>query len=240
MFASRHFPPQSELEVCGIVTTKKMEGWLKKQRELLEIESQSEASQLLEKIRFLPSKLCEQEGLSICNLEVLSTKTELFGRCCVEFQKIGKLSIPSGFKVGDEVTIISSEQSLDSEEEGDDSRELHGLVKKCNNYSIEIVFDEYERSLAYPPLRLNLRPSLTTHHRMMDVLEKLQSTPHPLFNLVHSPDDFPIYSSFLHFENERVSKWYNGLLNESQKEAIDCCLNSSLVSIIHGPPGTGE
>lgn len=217
-----------------------MENWIKKQRELLELESQSEAAQLLEKIHSLPSKLCEQEGLSICNLEVASTKTELFGRCCVEFQKIGKQSMPSGFKVGDEVTIISSEQNSDSDDDGEDTKELNGLVKKCSNFSIEIIFDEYERRLAYPPLRLNLKPSLTTHKRMMNALQQLQSTPHPLFSLVHSPEDFSIHKSFLYFDNEKVSKWNNCQLNESQKEAIECCLNSSLVSIIHGPPGTGR
>lgn len=35
-------------------------------------------------------------------------------------------------------------------------------------------------------------------------------------------------------------KYYNQGLNQSQHEAIEKCLSSRDVSLIHGPPGTGK
>ena len=34
--------------------------------------------------------------------------------------------------------------------------------------------------------------------------------------------------------------WFNTSLNDNQKEVISFCLNSSKISVIHGPPGTGK
>jgi len=98
--------------------------------------------------------------------------------------------------------------------------------------------EEYNGNLAHSPLRINLRPSLTTHRRMMDALNQLQISAHPLFYHVYFPTE-RFCGPLLYLNGEKVTKWYNSGLNSSQKEAIECSLNSSLVSIVHGPPGTG-
>jgi len=40
-------------------------------------------------------------------------------------------------------------------------------------------------------------------------------------------------------KNASIS-WFNNSLNVNQKEVVSFCLNSPLVSVIHGPPGTGK
>lgn len=216
-----------------------MEEWIKEYRALLEMEVTEEATALSDRIATLSAKACENEGLSIINLEVLATRTELFGRCCVEFQKIGKAALPTSFKVGDEVSIIPANTrstAIIATRKGDedDESEIFGLIKSTGQFSIEVVLDEYDDRLIDFPLRLNLRPSMKTHVKMMEVLTSMVQSPHPLLSMLYrSQNTFD--KRGLTIGSTKVNSWYNEGLNESQKQAVETCLNASLVSIVHGP-----
>jgi len=41
-------------------------------------------------------------------------------------------------------------------------------------------------------------------------------------------------------EIKSLDSWFNTSLNVNQKEVISYCLNSTQLSVIHGPPGTGK
>lgn len=219
-----------------------MEDWIKHQRALLELELAEEATLLSDRIASLSAKACENEGLSMVNLETVATRTELFGRCCVEFQKIGKVALPTCFKVGDEVTIISantrgtiSSSSSNKEADNEHESEMFGLIKSTSQFSIEVVIDEYDDRLIDFPLRLNLRPSMKTHTKMMEALAKIAQSAHPLLSMLYRPKESIFEQRMLINGNIKISQWYNNRLNESQKNAIETCLNATNVSIVHGP-----
>jgi hypothetical protein len=217
-----------------------MEDWIKHHRALLELEVAEEASLLSDRITFLSAKACENEGLSIVNLEVLATRTELFGRCCVEFQKIGKAALPTCFKVGDEVTIIPADTRNTTNTSGEtgsfqEDCDIFGLIKSTSQFTIEVVIDEYDDRLVDFPLRLNLRPSMKTHSKMMEALVSMAQSPHPLLTLMYRPKEIVFDQKMLVNGNSKIINWYNNGLNESQMNAIETCLNASYVSIVHGP-----
>jgi hypothetical protein len=213
-----------------------MEEWVKDQRRLLCLEVEEESSQLADKIQSLSSKACEDEGLSMVNMCMSSCRTELFGRCCVELQKVTRAVLPTGFKVGDEVCLLSSNSRPVTAVGGDEEDvlvdELFGLVKSISQFTIDVVFDDYDDRLVDFPLRLNLRPSLKTHTKMMESLSLLSASPHPLLSLLHGSQDIV---PRLVTDNVRVQHWHNNGLNEAQQSAVEICLNASLVSIVHGP-----
>lgn len=218
-----------------------MEDWIRNQRRLLDLEAQSETAILAEKISSLSGKQCESEGLSILSLEITQMRNELFGRCCLTLEKVYKLPLNVGFKVGDEVSLVSMSNekpaTKGSDKTSQESNDLFGLVRFCNQQFIEIVVDDYDDSMLDPPYRLNLRPSLKTHLKMMEALTNLVDTPHPLFSLIHRtglPQTSNL-SSYLIQDQVKVDNWVNQNLNPSQKKAVECCLNSRLVGVIHGP-----
>ena len=215
-----------------------MEGWIRKQRELLELESQAESVLLSDKIQSLTGKQCESEGLSILNLDVSEVKNALFGRCCLVLEKIAKLPLHVGFKVGDEVSLVSmnSEKSSTSKKDENEVVEIFGLVKSCNQQFIEIVVDDYDDTMLEAPYRLNLRPSMKTHEKMMDALSNLAHHPHPLFSLLNRKAEIQQnLESYLISDQIKVDSWVNSNLNDSQRQAVECCLNANLVGVIHGP-----
>lgn len=210
------------------------------QRRLLELEASVEAAQLNDKISSLPSKQCEEEGLSILNLETTGSHTELFGRCAVELQKIGRLPMPAAFKVGDEVLVRRSTGSSGSRKEVDRDKGdevvdvVFGLVKRINPFTIEIIVDEYEDLLEDLPLRMDLRANQRTHLKMLEVLNDLSQAPVPLFNMIYTYDkNQPIPG--LKDSAFKAKRWFNSNLNESQKSAVETAISASKVAIIHGP-----
>lgn len=207
--------------------------WIKRQKELLSLEAGEETQQLRDKITQLPGKQCERDGLSIVNLELISSQTTLFGRSKVEFQKLGRALLPSGLKVNDEVNIRPVGATADVEP-------VWGLIKKISPHSIEVVVEEYDEVLLEPPLRLDLCPSRKTHEKMMAALDDLGKKPPLLADQIYDKG-YPI-DPYTDLAREKVSvaSWFSSTLNESQQEAVTTALSCSKIGIIHGPPGTGK
>jgi superfamily I DNA and/or RNA helicase len=86
---------------------------------------------------------------------------------------------------------------------------------------------------------IKLAPDHRTTGIMKTVLRELESKPFEksLFEYLHDgviPKNYeePVTSETLHFTN--------GRLNESQQKAVIAITQNSLVTIVHGPPGTGK
>jgi ATP-dependent RNA/DNA helicase IGHMBP2 len=60
---------------------------------------------------------------------------------------------------------------------------------------------------------------------------------HHLLDIAFDNDD-PTPSNFS--ANTGPSQWFNENLDQSQREAVSFALSSRDISIIHGPPGTGN
>lgn len=207
--------------------------WIKQQKELLSLEAGEETQQLRDKISHLPGKKCERDGLSIVNLELISSQTTLFGRSKVEFQKLGRAMLPNGLKVNDEVSIRPVGATAEVEP-------AWGLVKKISPYSIEVVVEEYDDVLFEPPLRLDLCPSRKTHEKMMAALDDLTNKRPLLADQIYDKSYSINQFTDLVRDKVSVSSWFSSTLNESQQEAVNIALSCSKIGIIHGPPGTGK
>ena len=213
--------------------------WIESQNELLDWEREEETGQLTDKISSLSAKACQSEGFSLLNLEVDSTRSALFGRCCLTIQKADKSQLLQSFKVGDEVSLYNPKLSSSQE-----NAVLFGLIGKVTPFKIEMIVDDFDDHLFEPPLRMDLRSSTKTHTSMKEALKSLQHEGHhhPLVNLLFNPDnkDSNLLISTQNTSTLGSADLWNQSLNDSQQRAIQCALDSPSVAIIHGPPGTGK
>lgn len=90
-------------------------------------------------------------------------------------------------------------------------------------------------------LALKLAPDTRTTSIMKDVLSALPDNKQQftLFNRLHSnqPLQGPALAEATLAE---PGQWFNGTLNQSQKEAVKAVMGNGGLMIVHGPPGTGK
>jgi hypothetical protein len=208
--------------------------WLKLQNVLLDLECETEISQLTEKISSLSPKECQNVGLSILNLQIDESKSAMFGRCSISLRKTDKSPIQSSFKVGDEVCLYNSK--LKSQKKTEDVMDyvIDGLVSRVSMNSIQIIVEEFDDNNFESPLRLDIRTSQKTHLKMKEALSQLEKSSHPLVEMLFTPRDEPLLQEIV-VQKVELLNVKNQQLNESQLDAICCTLGSPLVSIIHGP-----
>ena len=213
--------------------------WVKTQKSLIDLEKECEVAQLSTKISSLGAKECQNEGLSILNLEVDGTRSAMFGRCCVILQKMGGKQLESSFKVGDEVLLFNpklrTSSTVDTTGTSLDNGSVFGLVSKVSNFKIEIVVDEFDDNQFEAPLRMDLRSNQKTHLKMIEALTSLETSDHPLVQLLFAPKDESLGYRVVVQDNIKLDKVYNLNLNESQLNAIKCSLGAPFISLVHGP-----
>lgn len=214
--------------------------WVKTQKTLIDLERDCEIEQLTSKISSLGAKECQNEGLSILNLEVEGTRSAMFGRCCIILQKMGAKQIESSFKVGDEVLLYnpklkSTSDSTSSSNSSSDNGSVFGLISKVTNYKVEMVVEEFDENCFDPPLRLDLRSNQKTHNKMIEAITSLENSDHPLVYMLFSPKEQSLDYRVIVQDNIILNRVYNSNLNESQHSAIKCALGAPFISLIHGP-----
>ncbi len=69
------------------------------------------------------------------------------------------------------------------------------------------------------------------------MVKQREEIAHHLLDIAFDNSD-PIPSNFS--ESTGPSQWFNENLDQSQRDAVNFALASRDLSIIHGPPGTGE
>lgn len=69
------------------------------------------------------------------------------------------------------------------------------------------------------------------------MLKERQGIAHHLLDIAFDRAD-PLPSNFS--ANAGPSQWFNEKLDQSQRDAVTFALSSRDISIIHGPPGTGN
>ena len=234
-----------------------LSAWIENQRDLLKLELNEEIEQLKQKINQLSAKDCEKLGLSLLHLNIVGSKNSLFGRFSIilESNRVKNKAIDRVcFKIGDEVVLYSEKKPSTIAQQGSKYTQsfdqqatvINGIVSKISNEIVEIITEESPEEVCLnPPLRLDLRSNEYTHRKMMNLLTELESTYHSR-NVGHHLipllfDEIEISPSTLKSSTaESCGALMNQLLNTSQVDAIRGSLDSTYVSLIHGPPGTGK
>ena len=210
--------------------------FVRKQRELLQLECDEERKMLGDKLSSLSSKACESEGLSVLHMEIESIRSGLYGRTVASLQRMDKKPMPAhSLKVGDEVRIYSPKLQYTPAAE---SSSVNGVITRVSPLHVDFVTDGDVDEPSFPsPLRIDMLANEGTHKKMMSALQDLEnmqdSQNWPLADILFGQGATGIVQEI------KISP-FNAGLNESQVAAIENALGSPYLAAIHGPPGTGK
>lgn len=112
-----------------------------------------------------------------------------------------------------------------------------GTVVQKTNYSITAAFDSPQSFIFGKGLRMDLYVNDITYQRIKDVLQQLEGVD---YRLAEIRDTLAGIDAPRESENEKVSRWFNKRLNDSQKQAVEFCFGAKDCHLIHGLPGTGK
>jgi superfamily I DNA and/or RNA helicase len=199
--------------------------------ELLDLESQAEARQILERIRRLRQDAAEQSGDCLVDLVVREEYAGLGGRSLLTLGKRNPSQPLPWTRLQPGTPVLLSPQ-------GGRVNGWRGVVAERGDTFVRVAFDEppddQREELLY---RLDLSHDEAARLRQRRALDRARTARGDRLAEVRGillgqmpasfkpPDDFaPLDAS----------------LNESQQEAVRFALSAHDVAVIHGPPGTGK
>ncbi|MCD6276484.1 MAG: IGHMBP2 family helicase [Thermoplasmata archaeon] len=189
---------------------------------LIERERREEISQCLNEIRRMSGKKREKLGRAILNVRGSRAGRGLGGTYLVKYSRenFPKTEI----SVGDIVLI--------SKGKVDEKNPKGTVYQKGKNYIVVAFNDRPSRYIYGKGIRIDLYVSDITFKRMKDALKYLSQ----------KQDLLPIILGRGKIEKEKIGriKFFNGMLNASQRNAVIKALQAERIFLIHGPPGTGK
>jgi ATP-dependent RNA/DNA helicase IGHMBP2 len=231
------------------------------QRELLDLELQSEQEQ---EVGLTQQGNDERASHILGNLDASGVSVGLYGRTVVELtawsgesskapsSSEGVLLSAHRFTVGDEVEIRSKQSAGKKRYPG-------GVISAVSDTSVSVALfssnkrggksqqqqegEDDEDGVGEPPLSLLPKSSVEVHRKLVAALERLErhGIDHPIAGRVvealfqADPSRDPTGNK------PRHNTPFNTNLDDSQLEAISFALQDDRrISLIHGPPGTGK
>ena len=222
------------------IKTCDIESFCTLQRELLQLEYDSELQQSTDMLASLSNIELQDRGVALLGLVVSALNSGLFGKTIVTLQhhlfssrKHTGVSIPSNsMSSGDIVGIFTDSFSGAPLYTG----VVHGIDSTC----VKIVLDgEDNGPKLWDFTRFNVAKigSNVTHKRLMMTVSDLEKSHHSLmpfmFGEVSPPPRRVVAAPSLD-----TGTGVN--LNGPQQDAVLAALSNRLVTVIHGPPGTGK
>lgn len=223
-------------------------------RAAVELEQKCDTEQTASYLRTLSPKKLAAFGLAIINLSVANVKSGWAGGSLLElvpdlaFSKSEELP-DSSLRVGDVVKLdlmASTEENVESA--------VEGVVTKVTGKMICVLVKDSDQSLSDEKLAMvynntgrdNVRVWIVkvshtaTYKRIYQALRKLEH-----LSEGHKSEMLRILLGEVRYTPKQTSnskdlKFFDESLNPSQKSAIKFAIQSSPVTIIHGPPGTGK
>jgi hypothetical protein len=103
---------------------------------------------------------------------------------------------------------------------------------------VRIYAPEFPDWLEEEGVGIKLAPDTKTAERMKKGLTELpvRKRSYELFKRIHSEGLIPSF----HSENQKIDRFFNGSLNESQKNAVRNIIATTELTVLHGPHGTGK
>lgn len=218
-------------------------------RNAINLEQSMDMNSTTEYLNAYSSKKLARLGLAVVNLVIDNIRTGLGGKTVIELIVDPALGsdkeVEAGtIRVGD---IVKLDRMGDNNEASTD--DLTGVIIKLNSKSISVSIEEDVNDEKV----LNVYNNTGNDNSKMWIVKisnsitykRMITTMNKLDELKDKPDIIKIllgempYSSWSNPAAKKL-KFFNDNLNESQKTAIDFCVNKSPLTIIHGPPGTGK
>uniref|UniRef100_A0A8D2MBY5 DNA-binding protein SMUBP-2 n=1 Tax=Zonotrichia albicollis TaxID=44394 RepID=A0A8D2MBY5_ZONAL len=205
---------------------------------LLQDEREAELAQSRAWQESVSLKELQRRGVCLLKLQLSSQRTGLYGRLLVTFQprkRDSDTELPSNsFGPGDIVGLYESA--------GQGDPLCTGVVTRVTPKAVTVALEEardgelaldHERSF-----RLLKLANDVTYNRLKRALTALkQYRGGPASDLI---DVLFFASAPRAFPETKPLEFFNGSLDESQKEAVFFSLAQRELAIIHGPPGTGK
>ncbi|CDW76925.1 dna-binding protein smubp-2 [Stylonychia lemnae] len=214
--------------------TEKMSG-------LLQMERQAELDESASLLSKFSLKELEKRNLAITKLSIKDVSTGIYGKILLHLsrpqRKVAKEyddgeSKITKFSPGDIVGLFQAQST-----EGSDR--IDGIVYKVNEDQIVVSFREmHDFESLRQPLSLVILANEITHKRCKEALETIRTRQNQrLIEVLFEIQEPQVQDDIEYLQN---LTYYNQGLNTSQRLAIEKCLSSTDVSLIHGPPGTGK
>ncbi|HEY7422790.1 MAG TPA: AAA domain-containing protein [Gemmataceae bacterium] len=199
--------------------------------ELLELESEAEARQILERVRRLGPGEAEQSGACLVDLVVRDEYAGLGGRSLLTLGKRNPNEPLPWTRLQAGTPVLLSPQG--GRDDG-----WRGVVCERGDNFVRVAFDEPPDEPREQPLyRLDLAHDEAARLRQRQALDRARTARGDRLAelrgvlLGEAPPSFTPPPDFTPLDTS---------LNESQREAVRFALSARDVAVIHGPPGTGK
>jgi superfamily I DNA and/or RNA helicase len=206
-------------------------GHFRRLLELLELESQAEAQQMLVRTQRLSAAEAERTGNSLTGLVVRDEYSALGGRSLLTLGKRDIEQFLPWNRLGVGTPVLLSEEQADGSG-------WRGVVSFRDERAVQVAFERYPEPVRErPTFRLDLSNDEAARQRQRAALEQVDSIKRgPVAELreVLLGNKRPEF---------RPLKQYAPLdpsLNGPQQEAVQFALGAEHLAVIHGPPGTGK
>jgi superfamily I DNA and/or RNA helicase len=198
--------------------------------DLLELESQAEARQIVERVARLPPVQAEATGHCLVDLLVRDGYAGLGGRFVLTLgRRSGELPWT---RLGTGTPVVLSVQG----QRGDEG--WRGVVSERDGGLIRVAFNDPPDEEAPGTLyRLDIAPDEAARLRRRQALDRAAAARRNRLAELRAVLLGQVEPRFGEVEAESA---LDAGLNESQRAAVDFALSAQDVAVLHGPPGTGK
>jgi superfamily I DNA and/or RNA helicase len=200
--------------------------------DLLELESQAEDRQVVERVQRLPPAEAEATGHSLVDLVPRDSYAGLGGRCLLALGKRNPEQRLPWSRLGAGTPVVLSVQG---QRGGEGCR---GVVAERENTLIRVAFnDPPDEEAPGTYFRLDVAPDEAARLRQRQALQRARSARKDRLaelRAVLLGERTPEFAPLA----EDVA--LDPTLNESQRQAVCFALAAKDVAVLHGPPGTGK
>ncbi len=203
--------------------------FVEKQLRLIELEREHEAEESRQLRNTLSAKDLEKRGLCLLHLKIDDTSVGIGGRVHLRLIPEKHQHLPSHrFQPGD---LASIETHSDKQE-----KPIQGIVYRIYRDSLVLSLDEEPNFNSNKRFRLDRLTDDVTYRRLKDGLHKLKS-----FKKGRAQRLRECLMGIREIEPPSSKESLSlSQLNDSQNLAVERALSAPVVSLIHGPPGTGK
>jgi superfamily I DNA and/or RNA helicase len=199
--------------------------------DLLELESEAEARQLVERVRRLPPAEAEATGHCLADLAVRDSYAGLGGRLILCLGKRDRQARLPWTRLGAGAPVVLSAQ-------GGRGEGRRGVVAEREDGQVRVAFneppDEEEPGALY---RLDVAPDEAARIRQRQALDRAAGAKRSRLAELRAVLLGVAEPAFADLVQEEP---LDPGLNESQRDAVNFALGAVDVAVLHGPPGTGK